>query len=536
MTWLLLSLSLARAGSTSTTFDTDAGDWQGGTVVDGVLTVTSDQARLELGTLTSLSAQLRLRHVDSGTLSLSVGDQTWAIDYESASGITLGSSALVLPHGHRAFTPDADPVLTANPAPGAEWEAGGVLHSDIVYDDRTGTWFYYYTGIMSPGYGYRQIGLATSTDGASWTRHTQNPVLTIDYDLTAVDGVHVHMPSVAIHPTDGTWHMVYSCYQNDVGNRLCYATSADGFDWTPQGVALDRGEAGAFDSASLREPDLTIDSDGVFHLLYQGTQGDEHYGPTGYATRTIDTPWTRHGALSGTGPSVLQGGGVLQNEYGLEQWYNCDDMLCYAASNTTDWTTWNVDTTPDLRKNWAVWNSGYLQGATPWQVDQSIHLWFNAYDYGTGLESLGHAVSEPAPGAWADVSLTWADSVLTVTFDDGPPLTAPLAAADGLVLTSTGTTEVDSFTANWSSPTIDTGDPIEDSATEDSATEDSLPSDTSTPEADSGSENGVSAQDGSKDAGCGGCGGAAAWLWLPVSLGLARRREQKRTSPGAIGN
>ena len=52
-------------------------------------------------------------------------------------------------------------------------------------------------------------------------------MLTIDYDLEAVDGVHVHMPTVT-RATDGTWHMFYACYQNNVGNRLCHATSPDG--------------------------------------------------------------------------------------------------------------------------------------------------------------------------------------------------------------------------------------------------------------------------------------------------------------------
>ena len=34
----------------------------------------------------------------------------------------------------------------------------------------------------------------------------------------------------------------------------------------------------------MRMPDVQIDEGGTWHMLYNGTDPEQHYGPTGYAT------------------------------------------------------------------------------------------------------------------------------------------------------------------------------------------------------------------------------------------------------------
>ncbi|MES2639594.1 MAG: MYXO-CTERM sorting domain-containing protein [Myxococcota bacterium] len=519
---LLLSASLAVAADTyEDDFSADLGRWTGGGVADGVLVVTDGTTTLPLGALASFYGTLRVRLAAGETLTVGVGDQAWTADYRPGGGVTLGADALPLPTGHYAWEPDADPVIE----PGADaWDAGNTLHSEVYYDDATATWFLYWTGEMAPpGYGYRQIGLATSRDGVNWTKYAGNPVLTIDYDHTTVDGIHVHMPTVVKDGAD--WHMFYSCYQDSVGNRICHATSPDGYTWTPEGVALDFGVGGEIDSGSLRMPDVLIGPDGTWHMLYNATDPEQHYGPTAYATSADGWTWTKHAPLSAD-ELRFQGGGLYDGPYGIEQWWNCNDVFCHSTAQWSDLTTWVDEPDVVLAKGWSWWNDGYIQAPTPWLVGTTWHMWFNGYTYTDAHERIGHAQSVPVPGRWFDLALAWDGTTLTVT-QSGATQTVALDAVDALVITVVGAAEVDSVALAWEGAPVDTagdtggdtatGDTAGDTATGDTAADtDDTPADTDT--------------EGMADGcGCAGTGAAPAWAAVVAALGLSGRRRRGRT-------
>jgi uncharacterized membrane protein YgcG len=529
--FLALLPPLAHAGTSSydDDFTADQGRWSGGVVADGLLTVTDGSATLPLGTLASFEGSLLLRLADGERLLLSAGDATWTLDYSEGGGITFGDSALPFPTGHYSWTPDDDYVI----APSKEaWDAGSTLHCEVIYDPTTATWFLYWTGAMAPpNYGYRQIGVATSKDAVNWTRYAGNPVLTIDYDRTTIDGIHVHMPTV-VQDDKGGWHMYYACYQNDVGNRICHATSADGFAWTPEGMALDQGGDGEFDEGSLRMPDVLIAPDGTWHMLYNGTDPEEHYGPTGWATSPDGWTWTKQGAVTAD-KARLQGGGMLETVWGVYQWYNIDDYFAESSSDDWDFATWD-DHGESLRKGWAWWNDGYIQAPSPALIDTTYHMWFNGYTYTDNIERLGHARSTPVPGTWVELGLRWDGSTLTAT-QQGVETTVALAAADGLVLSAEGSAELDLVALTYTLQ----AEPHDDSGSVDSGG-DGGGTDGGTADGGSSSGDGGGAADGgSSDSGGDGvesaedhsgcaCGGDTSENWfaflLLLPLGLARRR------------
>ncbi len=486
---LLLALP-AGAEVYADTFDADSGAWTGGTVAGGVLSVTDGEAVLDLGPLATLEGTVRVRLVEGDRLRVGVGGAVLEADYREAGGLSLGGDPWPLPHEHLRWVPDPDPVLQPD---GAWWDGGNTLHAEVWREATDGIWFLWWTGEMREGYGYRQIGVATSADGITWTEWDGNPVLTIDYDLGAIDGVHVHMPTVT-QDDGGTWHLFYACYQNDVGNRICHATSPDGLAWTPEGMALDLGAPGEFDSGSLRMPDVWRSEDGAWHLLYNGTVPDQHYGPTGYATSPDGWTWTKHGAISAD-EDLLQGGSVVASPYRLEQWYNVDDRFEHAWADPADPTVWTATGTV-LTKGWADWTTQYIQAPTAWLDGPTYHFWFNAFGPGTDgswHERIGHARTVPVPGPWMDLDLAWDGAVLSVTLE-GAALETPLDAASGIAIRASGTAEVDRVSLAFTrSAGPDTGD----TETSDTDHQDSVPLDSNGDTSASGSGDG--------DGGCG-CG------------------------------
>lgn len=503
----------------SADFQASAGAWEGGTLGEGVLRLDQETAELELGEFEALGVTLRLRPVDAERLELALGTASWVADYGARSGgIVLDGvgepEAIPFPPEQRTWVPDSQPLIVPD---GPGWYGGDALHCEVIVVD--GVFYLYWTGALSPGYGYRQIGVATSTDGKNWTPYVDNPVLRIDYDTSTVDGIHVHMPTVVVDPDSGQWSMFYSCYQNGVGNRICRATSGDGLNWAPRGVALDLGAVGEVDSGSLRMPDVLIDEAGTWHMLYNATDPVQHYGPTAYATSKDGVQWTKQGAITAD-ETRLQGGGMLVTAYGVEQWWNCADAFCTSVADLSNWSSWVDSAEPILVKNWAAWNSGYVQAPSPWQIGQQLHMWFNAYDYAVGNEVIAHAQSEPKAGAWMELVLDWDGETLQVQLDEGPVLEVP-ANGGTLSLRTEGVLELDQADWTWTPveepvDTQDSGEPV------DSALQDSAPHDTS---ADPIPRMPSSPELEEPACGCaGGAGAGSSWLVGVVLLGWRRRR------------
>lgn len=110
------------------------------------------------------------------------------------------------------------------------WDAGHVRLGSVVYT--AGTYYLFYTG-GTPGSG-TSIGLATSTNGASFTRHPSNPILT-PTGQGRNDGDHVSEPAVLLE--GGQWTLIYG-YRNG-GTTLPgyrYATSTNGTSWAKGGT------------------------------------------------------------------------------------------------------------------------------------------------------------------------------------------------------------------------------------------------------------------------------------------------------------
>jgi len=178
-------------------------------------------------------------------------DGTWVLIFESVNAVArweIGRATAPSPDG--PWTVDPAPILTGGSA--GSWDAGGLAWPSVVRTD--GGYLMYFTGLDMPR-GKGAIGLATSPDGVTWTKH-EGPVLVADqaWELQKLD-----RPRVAVTPRGLV--MVYA------GGRLTdrgVAWSNDGVTWQKAGDAptITRADfpisGNAWDAALLyRDGELT---------------------------------------------------------------------------------------------------------------------------------------------------------------------------------------------------------------------------------------------------------------------------------------
>ena len=148
-------------------------------------------------------------------------DGTWTLVFNTVnftSAWEIGRATAPGPDG--PWTVDPEPIVTAG-ATGA-WDGGGVAWPSVVATDDG--WAMYYSTGSRPRTPAGAIGMATSSDGVTWTKRGE-PVLeaSADWDGGALDRPRVQR-------VDDGWLMVYT------GRTLTdrgVAWSDDGVTWTP---------------------------------------------------------------------------------------------------------------------------------------------------------------------------------------------------------------------------------------------------------------------------------------------------------------
>ncbi len=266
------------------------------------------------------------------------------------------------------------------PGSGTAWDSI-IIDCDVVRDGNH--WYMYYTGSKDVGTDYPDhIGLATSSDGISWTKYSGNPILSANVDSYDYD--YLTTPQVI---KDGSiWRMYYGGVTHDsVTNYIdvCYAYSSDGVNWTKysSNPVLYHGTPTSKWDGRLAQPTCLAKAANGSLLLYYRGKGTSGISYLGLATTTDGVNWSKHGSnpLRSASTTGWEDGWSLG--YSLEQ----------ANGTYRLWTTGDVDnhkigycTSEDLL-NWTDSGSavltpkastGYSKGVTgPKVIDMGDHYW-----------------------------------------------------------------------------------------------------------------------------------------------------------------
>ena len=136
-----------------------------------------------------------------------------------------------------------------------------------------------------------RIGYATSPDGVDWTKvGSVNPVLSAG-PSGSWDDDRVGHPSVIF---DGTTYKMWYRGNDGQTSRIGYAVSDDGTNWTKVdsvNPVLDTGNAGSWDDNSVQTPVVFMVDDSTFFMWYGGSDGSNTR--IGLANSSDGMHWTK---------------------------------------------------------------------------------------------------------------------------------------------------------------------------------------------------------------------------------------------------
>jgi predicted GH43/DUF377 family glycosyl hydrolase len=244
---------------------------------------------------------------------------------------------------------------------GGDWNDEQVADPSVIFENGIyKMWFSGYDGSMW------KIGYATSTDGAYWTNATGNPIFS-NGSSVSWDGGGVKMPWVL--KVGSTYHMWYIGYTTAGGEHIGHATSTDGVSWTrdTNNPVMTTDPTIGWEDKGLLQPCVLYEN-GQFVMYYTGKTGSDvrsigvAYSDDGVAwLRDSRNPVIDRGNSSAWDVNDVSGGSV--------RFDGSFHHMYFAGNSSTAWrvgyATWDANnkghyTTPilDVSQLWPIqWNA-----------------------------------------------------------------------------------------------------------------------------------------------------------------------------------
>lgn len=199
------------------------------------------------------------------------------------------------------WTKHNSPVLEVGNS--GEWDRGWLDTPEIVKDN-TGYKMYYYGDTVQQFSAISSaIGVAYSTDGINWTKDINNPIFTKG-NIGDWDGSWIESPAILFDSLTGEYKMWYNGVDTSTWKiNIGLATSTDGVSWTKyiNNPVIQTGNWGAYDDMWLGTP-AVCKTDNYYELWYSATSTNSYNYTTAsfdtvsicYATSIDGINWDKH--------------------------------------------------------------------------------------------------------------------------------------------------------------------------------------------------------------------------------------------------
>ncbi len=220
---------------------------------------------------------------------------------------------------------NSQPVLQANPG---SWEGNYISIGSVLWNGSIFTMYYRGVGGQAgSAEANGAVGIATSSDGVTWTRYAGNPVMRAS---SSVDSQFLSTPYVI--QTGSTYQMWYTC-RNPLltHDAICHATSTDGKSWSKDSLPILTSGSG-WDSGDVYSPSVIFD--GTTYGMWYSSMNQTGLGPRiGFASSKDGVTWTKNvnNPILSWGPATWDDGGVenqcvIQYNNGYILYYDGDGM------------------------------------------------------------------------------------------------------------------------------------------------------------------------------------------------------------------
>lgn len=312
----------------------------------------------------------------------------------------------------------SNPILTTGGA--GAWDQYWVMIHCII---KVGSTYYgYYNGSSDGAQGGPwQIGLATSSDGISWTKYGSDGLILSVGAGGAWDDYSVGSPCV--WQEDSThFYMLYAGRRNITTYSIGLATSSDGITWTKSGSnPVMQHTDSTWDEGNVVPGTRMLREGGTYYLYYWG--GDTAWA-IGLATSTDRTTWTKSAnnpllepEAAGTWDDALLEPHVQKFGSTYYMWFQGNataanvSKIGLASSSAKD-SGWTKDASCPVMEPWGVastWDVDWCECPILMDFTTEWRLYYGGADVGVGNPiQEGYATYEKT-GSGADTFLLFDD-------------------------------------------------------------------------------------------------------------------------------